>query len=272
MILPASSMLPDAITGDPAVLGRFKVDLAEILSATMTESEWKKFGTRFDLGNEITRHPRFLRSLQWGDPDYDGHVLDLVEHLCSSNPAAVQHLVGMPAVQKGLSDDLLAAWNGEADPLVVALSHSLEEVVAAQNVVDLGGYNARVEDALPGDPQRAVGATKDLLEATMRTILNARNVTGIEKLSFPELTNTCFKQLGLAPGGVPASEAEKKVRKIVDNAKKMILAANELRDLAGTGHGRVVGSEETLSADDASLVASSGMILAAWLLRRGEDG
>lgn len=46
------------------------------------------------------------------------------------------------------------------------------------------------------------------------------------------------------------------------------MTANELRNLAGTGHGHVVGTEEDLSAEDASLVASSGLILAAWLLKK----
>lgn len=265
-------ILPDGIVDDPDILGRFKVDLGEILSQVMTESDWKKFAARFDLSNEIARHPRFIRSLQWNDPDHEGHVLDLIESLCATNPAAVRYLVDMPAVQNRLDVDLLAAWNGEADPLVSALSHSLGEVEAAKSIVDLGDYTARVEAALPNDPFLAVGATKDLLEATMRTILDGAGVLDVEKLQFPELTNTCFKHLGLAPDGPPASEAEKKVRKIADGAKKTILAANELRNLSGTGHGRVVGSEDPLSANDASMVASSGMVLAAWLLRCADGG
>jgi len=47
----------------------------------------------------------------------------------------------------------------------------------------------------------------------------------------------------------------------------MIEAANELRNLAGTGHGRVVGEAESVSEADANLVASSGLVLAAWLAR-----
>jgi hypothetical protein len=50
----------------------------------------------------------------------------------------------------------------------------------------------------------------------------------------------------------------------------MIETANELRNLTGTGHRHVVGTEEDLSVDDASLVASSGLILAAWLLKKAD--
>ena len=208
--------LPDGITDDPDFFRRFKVELAEAVAGAMNESEWKKFAVRFGLEDEILEHPRFLRSLHWGDADYEGRVLDLLDHLCSANVPAILHLVEIPEVQRKLDDEFLAAWNGEADPLVSALSHSLGEVDATNSIVDLGNYTARVEAALPGDPYLAIGATKDLLEATMRTILDQAGVAGIEKLKFPELTNTCFKHLGLAPDGPPSSESEKRVRQISD--------------------------------------------------------
>lgn len=265
--------LPDTITDDPNLFGEFKVKLSEIVASAMDESDWKKFATRYSLDDEILKHPRFLRSMKWGDPDYEGHVLDLVDHLCSSNVPAIHYLFDeIPNIRRKLDGHILVAWDGEVDPLVTALSHSLEELDSAKTVIDLGAYAARVENALPSDPQQAIGATKDMLEAAMRTILDENGIPNIDKMDFPELTNTCFTELGLMPSTQPKNAAEGKIRKIADNAKKMILASNELRNLVGTGHGRVVGKEEELTADDASLVASNGMVLAAWLLRRAELG
>ena len=259
--------LPEGITDDPEVFGRFKVELAEVVAKAYGISDWKKFAHRFGLEEEILDHPRFTRSIQWGDEDYEGHVVDLVDHLCSKNIPALTALFEIQRVQNELPDDLLAAWYGEQDPLVSALSHSLGEVEDARGLIDLNSYAVRVENALPHDPPGAVGATKDLLEAAMRSILDERGVAGTDKLDFPELTNTCLNELGLLPNSPPKSDAEGKVRKIADNAKKMIIAANELRNLAGTGHGRIVGKEEELTAGDASMVASAGMVLSAWLLR-----
>ena len=51
----------------------------------------------------------------------------------------------------------------------------------------------------------------------------------------------------------------------------MILSANELRNLAGTGHGRVAAKEPVVTVADASLVGSAGLILAAWLLRHDAE-
>lgn len=261
--------LPDSITDDPDVFGEFKVALSEAVARSMDESDWKKFAIRYGLDDEILGHSRFLRSMRWNDADYEGHVLDLIDHLCSANVPAILHLFeDIPDIRRNLDQHILAAWDGQVDPLVTALSHSLEALDSATAGIDLGAYAGRVEEALPHDPQQAIGATKDLLEATMRTILDENGISNTDKMDFPELTNTCFSELGLLPSTKPKNEAESKIRKIADNAKKMILASNELRNLAGTGHGRVVGKEEELTADDASIVASNGMVLAAWLLRR----
>ncbi len=200
-------------------------------------------------------------------------MLDLVEHLSYSNVPALLELFDRPNVQRAIrrvDHDIMDIWQDKADPVVSALSHSLNEVKAVKEVVDLKQYISRIETSLPSDPHQAVGATKELLEATMRTILDRKGVVGVEKFDFPKLTNTCFSELGLTPQNPPNNKSEGYIRKISSNAKKMIETANELRNLAGTGHGHVVGKEEALSADDAGLVASSGLILAAWLLRHAE--
>ena len=124
---------------------------------------------------------------------------------------------------------------------------------------------------MPDDPYQAIGATKDMLEATMKTILHHRGVEGIDRLEFPALTSRCLTELGLDGTSPPATAAERNVPKIAGNARKMIEAANQLRNRAGTGHGYVIGEEPEVGAADAGLVASTGMILVAWLLRHDKE-
>jgi len=174
-----------------------------------------------------------------------------------------------PGVDSWLSKhepELLDWWNGTSDPLVSAIAKGLEDVEAVSDVIDLGQYSTRVEDALPHDPYQAIGATKDMLEAAMKTILDRRGITEVDQFDFPALATRCFTELGLAPTSPPTSEGERLVRKIVSNAKRMLEAANELRNRAGTGHGRVIGKHATIETADANLVASIGLVLAAWLL------
>lgn len=70
--------------------------------------------------------------------------------------------------------DFLDIWAGEADPLLEALGHGIEQVHQLSDTVDLREYTHRIQAALPGDPSQAIGTTKDMLEATMRTILHGR--------------------------------------------------------------------------------------------------
>ncbi|WP_326912885.1 abortive infection family protein [Rhizobium johnstonii] len=266
--------IPEEFTENDDLAGEFQVALAEALAVHMSESEWKKFDVRFGLNGRITDHSRFLRSLQWDDPDHEGCVLDLVRELFHSKPAAIIDLVERTNIQMRLRNnhrDLMDVWDGSADPMVVALSHGLEEVADSSAYIDVKPYAARIQASLPGDPHQAIGTTKDLLEATMRTILKRRGHANVEKLDFPALCTQCLTDLGLIGTTAPTTAGEKHLRKIASSAKVMIETANELRNLAGTGHGRVVGEEVEIRASDASLVASNGLVLAAWLIRTAQD-
>ena len=263
--------IPPHIQGNDALSGRFKVRLAEALSVRLTESDWKKFSTLHGLDQFVTDHHRFLRALHWGDEDFEGLVLDLVNHLYERKQDALVELFRRDAIQKWFKKndpEFLEIWQGKPDPLVEALSHAIEELGNLDDIIDLREHRQRIQAALPLDPSNAIGSTKDMLEATMRTILRTRGHGHVEKLDYPTLSTACFNELGLRPQVPPSSQDEKYVRKIVSSAKSMVDAANELRNSAGTGHGRVVGEETSVSPDDASLVASAGLVLAAWLIRQ----
>lgn len=156
-----------------------------------------------------------------------------------------------------------------SDPLLAALAHGFEDLEAVRQVasIDLTQHIDRIRNAHPNDPHQMIGATKDMLEATMKTILDDRGKGVKNNIRFSALTTMCLKELGLTGSSSPANVGERHSRKIVSSAQKMIEAANELRNQAGTGHGRVVGKEPAVTAADAGLVASAGVILAAWLLR-----
>ena len=155
-----------------------------------------------------------------------------------------------------------------SDPLLAAVARGFEDLEAVRQVssIDLTRHMDRIRNALPNDPYQAIGATKDMLEATMKTILDRRGDRETDKLDFSELTTRCLTELQLKGSSPPVSEGEGHLRRIASSAQRMIETANELRNRAGTGHGRVAGKEPVVTAADAGLVASAGLILAAWLL------
>lgn len=265
--------IPDHVLEDDGYCRKLIVAVGEAVARSMDESEWKKFAIRYNLEDKTTERYRFLRSLSFGDGDHEGMVVDLIDHIFPNNPEAFFDLFDRPIVQNQLKKgypDLITYWNGDDDPLIEAIAHSVSEVHAVSDVIDLSQYIKRIQDSLPGDPHEAIGHTKDMLEATMRTIMDQRGRPLGKDADFPAVTTQCMTDLGLI-SKTPPSEEEKHVRRIASAAKTMIETANEYRNLAGTGHGRVIGKEVGVTPADASLVASSGLILAAWLLRRLAD-
>ncbi len=155
-----------------------------------------------------------------------------------------------------------------SDPLLAAIAHGFDDLEQVKQIssIDLQLYSDRIRNALPNDPYQAIGATKEMLEATMKSILDRRQNGGTDNLDFSNLTTQCLRELKLSDNSPPATEEERRVRTIASAAKRMIVAAKDLRNSAGTGHGRVVGIEPIVTVADATLVASAGFILAAWLL------
>lgn len=161
---------------------------------------------------------------------------------------------------------LLEAVQAQWDPMAIALTDGLKEVDAVSDSLDLRQYRSRIMTALTGDPREAVGGTKDLLEAVMKTILDRRGCDLEENISFNTLINTCWSELNLDTQDRPSDKGERLFRKISSQAKKMIEAANELRNIAGSGHGRIVGKEHPLTTEDARMIASIGFVLSGWLV------
>lgn len=268
-------VIPDRIAYDDKLKGHFKVRLADALVNKFGESDWKRVAITHSLQGYITDHPRFLRSLRWGDLDYEGHVLELVDYLYNQRPRVLRTFLENDEVQEWFKENepqLLAIWDDEGDPLVEALADALGEISDAAQSVNMTSYKNRIQQALPHDPPAAIGATKDMLEAVMRTILVERQAPhDVDNLDFPALTNKCLFTLGLKSSSPPSSEREKHIRQIVSSAQKMMEAANALRNYGGTGHGRAAGTDPNLSVVDAQLVAATGYVLAAWLLRHYQD-
>ena len=156
------------------------------------------------------------------------------------------------------------------DPVIVAISHSIEQMDGVKDLIDLREYMDRIRAAMPGDPPQIIGATKDMLEATMKTILSRHGHEVSTSVRFEALLNECLSVMGLR-GTSPPSDTEKFHRTVASCAQKMIIEANKLRNRVGTGHGRVIGENAAITNEDASLVASTGMILCAWLLRHEQN-
>ncbi|MBU4524129.1 MAG: hypothetical protein KUA37_00050 [Desulfomicrobium sp.] len=61
--------------------GRQLVALKNQVVQGFTESHWRELGAITEMLDAVSRHPRLLRSLSWGDEDYEGHVLQMLKDM-----------------------------------------------------------------------------------------------------------------------------------------------------------------------------------------------
>ena len=135
----------------------------------------------------------------------------------------------------------------------------------------LSVYLDRINNSVESDPELAVGTTKELVEATLKSILRGLNESFDEsKEDIPVLLKKVQKALELAPGEIDAERrGADAIKRILSNLGAVAIGVAELRNLYGSGHGR--SQRRVVDARLARLVVGSGGTLCKFLLEKYED-
>ncbi len=73
-----------------------KLAVGKALQAQMDHGKWLELGLLTDTSDRIADHPRLLRTLKFGDDDYDGCVLDVVPTVLGEPPTPAFPRVAAP--------------------------------------------------------------------------------------------------------------------------------------------------------------------------------
>lgn len=106
----------DQATGERLIALRGRV------AANFDASNWEEVGLLTGCSDIIDNHPRLLRSLSWGDEDYDGNVLTVLRSIQSRSPKVLNIL----------SDYLDRSFPGEA--LYISAKPAERRITFAPNV------------------------------------------------------------------------------------------------------------------------------------------
>ena len=71
-------------------LGKRVIALRARVAAEFDAANWEEIGLLVDEADRITRHPRLLRSLSWGDQDYSGNVLSVLLQIAEHEPRKLE--------------------------------------------------------------------------------------------------------------------------------------------------------------------------------------
>jgi hypothetical protein len=131
-------------------------------------------------------------------------------------------------------------------------------------------YLERINESVETDPALAIGTIKELIEATLKTILSNKGITAVSGDDIRDLLRKVQKSLDLAPQDIDDSKKGSAIiRKILSNLGQLVIGVSELRNLYGSGHGRHA-EHRGLGPRHARLVVGAGVTLCTFLLETYE--
>jgi hypothetical protein len=115
--------------------------------------------------------------------------------------------------------------------------------VTLAGLTDPSGIRAeleRIRRALPDDPAGAIGAAKQLVEATAKVVLTERSMPVAADAKIPELVKAAQQALHLHPSSTTAGpDGSEAVKKILGGVSSIAVGVAELRNRGyGSGHGQ----------------------------------
>jgi len=131
----------------------------------------------------------------------------------------------------------------------------------------------RLEHGLDGDPALVIGSSKELIESVCKMVLKSAGVQFDDKREdLPGLVKKTLVELQLHPSSAKAGTDGKilqPVRQILGALSAITSGIIELRNEAGTGHGR--GETAQLSGRHSHLVAGAAITFTRFILETFED-
>ncbi len=156
---------------------------------------------------------------------------------------------------------------------IVGQVASFDDLENATDLLDKGHfqeYIERIKKSVDQDPGLAIGSTKELVEATLKTILTELKTPADKDDDIPKLLKQVQKALDLVPEGVDdAKKGADIIKVLLSNLGQVVVKVAELRNLYGTGHGK--DKKRTgLNERHARLTVGAGVTLSTFLLETFE--
>lgn len=129
----------------------------------------------------------------------------------------------------------------------------------------------RISESVEADPAQAIGSSKELLETVAKAVIKECGADPASYDTFPRLVKAAMKCLDLARESIPdAAKGSKSILQALSGMNQVVDAVAELRNLYGTGHGKLA-SAKGISPRHARLVVGSASTLAVFLLETLHD-
>ncbi len=231
--------------------------ISKAIEAAFSTSEWTELGYMTGTDEWIDSHPRLLRSLRWGDPDYRQHVLVAVAHILDGDPQNLRQVVDY---------DPIASWLKQHDPgglsQLQAEAHGFDAPDPPPPATSTDAGLAALADAQAllrtRGPTSAVDRVHTGLHAFLRAACDDAGIVYPADPSANQLLKLLLDQHMKLDDLGPRSD---EVKRVIRTAGNIVDALGTLRNRASLAHPNV----ELLDQDEALLVISVARALLRYL-------
>lgn len=227
-----------------------------------TLEQWNDLGALFDFSDLVESHARLLRSLHFGDDDYGSSIADVLKKATARDPSLLERLTEHLNLGEYLRQNDQSAYQQLYGGASAALS--VVRASGLNSAIDVNQAVTRIQRALHDDPEQALGSAKELVETVVKKILVDHGETNVND-DLPRLIKKVQQKLNLDPGTVaPSTPGVDAVRMMLSGLGQILHGLGELRNLYGTGHGKIgpTGLEER----HAQLAVTAAGAAAAFLM------
>lgn len=247
--------MTDLITG--RVRGVFRHAVSHRMVLREIDRIWQAEGfapgtTTFLGGQRVTLWAEYEASVDWASLEHIRRVLRVYESFL---------------IEFG-GDDItpftrvleLDGFSVDPSRKITMVGGALSSLSGLDGLRDASGIRdafRRIELLLDSDPAGVVGAVKELIEATAKTVLEHLGETVVRDADLPALLTQTQDALGLSASGVSGTaDSSGSIKKVLGGLKGIAIGITELRNAEGSGHGRTRASN--LTARHARLAVNAG--------------
>ena len=229
--------------------------LQKAILNTFNEGDWKEFGYETGSSDLISRHGRLLRSLSWGDPDYEGHIFDVLDEILKLNPDAGNILLAKDKIKRWIKDKDTSAYNKLYDGDKHIDNFSTQKLSPKDVVISALNDADTLINA--GNPQNAVDRMHTAFHGYLKAICDNYSIQHSQAPSITELYKSIYTNI-LKINSTSKHPAE--IEKILRSHASTINAINTLRNHASMAH-----VNDLLDRDEATLVINTVRTLLHYL-------
>jgi Abortive infection C-terminus len=117
---------------------------------------------------------------------------------------------------------------------------ALAEPPSGVDRATLADHLRRIQQSVDSDPAQAIGSAKELVESVAKSVLASFGQDNDKDETLPQLVKRAMKSLDLSIEDLPeAKKGADSIRKVLAGLGQIVSGTAELRNLYGTGHGRL---------------------------------